>query len=69
MAATTREALKRKREEEEHINGLDTQKLSVAPITLSHEYVAPDDYSQPASVDAALHGVSRPHNIAPVKLQ
>ena len=57
IAAATRDALKRKREEEpEEINGLHSPDVPVAPITLSHEFVAPPDYRQSEEMDPAMYG-------------
>ena len=60
IAAATREALKRKREDEpEAINGVHTPDVPVAPVTLSHEFVAPTDYRQSEQMDPAMYGEQR----------
>lgn len=62
IAAATREALKRKREDEpEEINGLHATDVPVAPVTLSHEFVAPPDYGQPEEMDPTMYGEQLRH--------
>ena len=56
MAASTREALKRKREEQDDVNGLSAQPAAAVSSTLSHEFVAPEGYSQPIDLDPNVHG-------------
>lgn len=56
VAAATRESLKRKRENTEELGGLQSDTLSAAPSTLSHEFVAPEDYQQPKRPDPSRHG-------------
>ena len=61
-AASTSEALKRKREEDEQLHvdpekaPLDSAPTLVAPVTLSHEFVAPADYAEPEDLDPSIHG-------------
>lgn len=56
IAAATRIALKRKREDEEQIKDPKGPGLPTAPTTLSHEFVAPADYRQPDHLDPSVYG-------------
>jgi hypothetical protein len=74
-AAATREALKRKRDEEEKLHPEpETAPLDLgAPIlkalvTLSHEFVAPIDYAEPENLDVDIHGGSFSSDTTPETL-